>query len=529
MGRPLHESVRAHARTHPDKAAIIWYGREISYAELDGLSDACATVLHRVGVRKGQPVALFMQNCPQYTIAHLGIQKLGAIVSPCSPLFKAHELTYQLGDLGTEVVIAAANLVPIVQEARAETRVRTVLAVDYTRMLPAVPTCSLPAELRETGSPQHGAIDLLDAIDEQTGSPPTPELSMDDVSLLVYTSGTTGRPKGAMLTFGNCVFKTAGLARMTDMREDDVHLAIPPLYHISGMLYGLTAPLHTGATVVLHYRFDPVSALEAIDRYRISYWKGIAPMLVACMGVPGADRFDLSCLRVTSASSFGIRLTEALSEQWADFTGGCVATEAGYGLSESHTADAVTVPQELRWGTNGRLMPGVLCRIVDAISGREVPTGAQGEILLKSPGNFRGYWNDPKKTAETLRDGWLHTGDIGRLDEDGYLTLLGRIKELIKVSGYSVFPEDVEAILLKHPAIRQVAAVGVSDPAKGEVVKVFVVPADGVGESLTKDGLVTWCRENMSAYKVPRQVEFRTQLPTTVSGKVLRRLLRAAN
>jgi long-chain acyl-CoA synthetase len=349
-------------------------------------------------------------------------------------------------------------------------------------------------------------------------------LDMDDVALLVYTSGTTGRPKGAMLTFRNCMFKTAGLAKLAGLTASDVHLAIPPLYHISGMLYGMNLPILTGAAVVLHYRFDALSTLESIEKHRVTYWKGIAPMLVAAMEAGAEKKFDLSSLRVTSASSFGVRTTPELSERWRQFAG-CIATEAGYGLSETHTGDAVTLPAELRWGTNGKLIPGVHCRIVDPASGHDLPAGEQGEIVLRSPGNFRGYWNQPEKTAETLREGWVHTGDIGKLDNDGYLTLLGRIKELIKVSGYSVFPEDVEALLREHPDVQQVAVAGVADPNKGEVVKAFVVLRREVRGATTADSLIAWSRENMSAYKVPRHIEFRDELPTTASGKVVRRLL----
>jgi long-chain acyl-CoA synthetase len=348
---------------------------------------------------------------------------------------------------------------------------------------------------------------------------------MDDPALIVYTSGTSGRPKGAMLSFGNAWFKTDGLARLARLDADAVHLAIPPLYHISGMLYGLDLPLHSGATVVLHYRFDARAAIESIERHRVTYWKAIAPMLVALMDLPDANRYDLSSLKVTSASSFGIRMSEALSRGWEAFSGGCRATEAGYGLTETHTADAVTLPHKVRWGSNGQLMPGVRCRIVDLQDGTEQPRGAHGEIWLNSPGNFRGYWKQPGKTADTLRNGWLRTGDIGSLDADGYLTLHGRTKELIKVSGYSVFPDDVEALLALHPLVRQAAVLGVPDPARGEVVKAVVVLRDGAAGALSADELIRWSRENMSAYKVPRHVEFRTELPATASGKVLRRML----
>jgi long-chain acyl-CoA synthetase len=523
--RPLHETVRAHAQSLPEKTAIIWYGREISYGELDRLSDACAAMLARRGVKKGDPVALFMQNCPQYAIAHLGIQKLGAIVNPCSPLFKSIELAYQLGDSGARLIIAADNLYPIIESARAETQLSDVLLVHYQDMLPESPSYSVPREVRYDRHMPQDVVDFLAAINSETGAPPRPVLGLDDVALLVYTSGTTGRPKGAMLTFGNIIFKTAGAVSFGGLRADDIHLAVPPLYHISGMLCGLNIPLYSGATIVLHYRFDAVSTLQSIDKHKVSYWKGIAPMLVALMDAPNAGSYDVSSLRTTTASSFGIRMSEELSQRWRDFTDGCVATEAGYGLSETHTFDVMMPPDAVRWGTNGKLLPGVRCRIVDPVTSKDLPHGQQGEIALQSPGNFVGYWRQPEKTAETLRNGWLYTGDIGMVDKDGYLSLLGRIKEMIKVSGYSVFPEDVEAILLRHPKVDQVAVVGIPDPGKGEVIKAVVVAKANDAQELTADELIRWSRENMSAYKVPRRVEFRTQLPKTGTGKVLRRLL----
>lgn len=527
---PIHEQVRRHARTTPDKTALIWYGREISYAELDRLSDACAAVLGKLGVARGEPVALFMQNCPQYVIAHLGILKLGALVSPCSPLFKSAELEYQLGDLDARVVIAADDLLPVLAAVGETVRPRHVLLVHYEDMLPPSPTYPVPDEIRRARTMPRDTIDLLAAIDAHHASSPSSvkfahAARMDDVALLVYTSGTSGRPKGAMLTFGNIWFKTDGLTKLARLDAHDVHLAIPPLYHISGMLYGLDVPLHSGASVVLHYRFDARAAIESIERHRVTYWKAIAPMLVALMDLPNAERYDLSSLQVTSASSFGIRTTEALSRRWAAFTGGCIATEAGYGLTETHTADVVTLPETVRWGSNGRLMPGVRCRIVGLEDGADQPAGMPGEIWLNSPGNFHGYWKQPEKTAETLVDGWVRTGDIGSIDADGYLTLHGRTKEMIKVSGYSVFPDDVEALLARHPRVRQAAVLGVPDERRGEVIKAVIVLRDESGDALSAEELISWSRDNMSAYKVPRHVEFRTELPMTASGKVLRRML----
>lgn len=243
------------------------------------------------------------------------------------------------------------------------------------------------------------------------------------------------------------------------------------------------------------------------------------------MKAPGAAGFDLSSLKTTMATSFGIKLTQELAERWSAFANDCLVYEAGYGLSETHTNDVLMPRDAVRWGTNGVPGPGVELRILDE-AGQPVPVGESGQIVVRSQGVFHGYWNRPEATAEVLRDGWVHTGDIGRLDAQGYLSFIGRVKEMIKVSGYSVFPEEVESILILHPQVAQVAVIGVPDADKGEVVKAFVVPSAAAGDPFDRDALLAWARENMSHYKVPRQLELLDALPATGTGKLLRRLLR---
>ncbi|GIZ50009.1 AMP-binding protein [Noviherbaspirillum aridicola] len=523
--KPLHEYLRQHARNQPDKCAYNWYGRELSYRELDDLSDRFAAKLAALGVKKGDRVVLFLSNCPQYVIAHFGIQKLGAAVSPCSPLFKQHELEYQVSDLGAEVIVAADTLYPVIEQVRAKTRLRHIFLTSYSDLLPEQPAIEVPAEVRVPRQPVPGTMDLLGTLADVKEAPPSPQLDMDDVVLLTYTSGTTGMPKGAMLTYRNALFKTLCAASAGAVGNDTVTLAIAPLYHIAGMLMGINCTIYSGASAVLLHRFDPLAVLQAIDRYRVSHWYSIAPMNVAVMQVPEARRYSLTSLKINPCTSFGITLTEPLANQWRDFAGGCQTFEAAYGLSETHTCDTGTPRDAVRWGTQGRLMPGVECRIVDKDSGAVLPPGEMGEITLRSPGNFKGYWNKPEATAATLRDGWVYTGDMGKLDEDGYLTFSGRFKEMIKVSGYSVFPEEVETILVKHPAVRQAAVIGVPDATKGEVIKAFVVLKPDAGEVRAED-IIGWSREQMAAYKVPKMVVFRGELPATGAGKVLRRLLR---
>ncbi|RZI40818.1 AMP-dependent synthetase [Herbaspirillum sp. HC18] len=524
--KPLHEYLRHYAQTQPDKAAYIWYGRTLTYSELNTLSDRFAARLAALGVKKGDRVVLFLQNSPQYAIAHFGIQKLGAIVSPCSPLFKKHELEYQVGDLGAEVIVAAENLYPVVSEVLGKTQLKHVFLTGYADLLPADPAIDVPPEIKVPKQRVEGTIDFLDALQDDTLTPPRTELSMDDVALMTYTSGTTGMPKGAMLTYRNALFKTNAATFAAGVDNGTVTLAVAPLYHIAGMLMGLNVTVYSGATAVLLFRFDPLAVLQAIDRYRVDHWYSIAPMNMAIMQVPGADKFNLRSLRINPCTSFGITLTQALAEQWKNFTGGCQTFEAAYGLSETHTCDTYNPRDAVKWGTQGKFMPGVECRVVDQDTGEILPPGQMGEITLRSPGNFKGYWNKPDATAATLRHGWVHTGDMGMVDADGYLTFSGRFKEMIKVSGYSVFPEEVENILIKHPAVRQAAVIGLPDPAKGEMIKAVIVPKPEAVGIISAEEIIEWSRDQMSPYKVPKVVEFRAELPMTGAGKVLRRLLK---
>ena len=528
---PLHEHLRAHARNTPARIAYLWYGAAITFGQLDAWSDGFAARLAALGVQKGEPVALFMNNCPQYVIAHYGIQKLGAIVCPCGPLYKEHELKYQLNDLQARVIVAAVNLLPVLDQVRADTpALQHVFSTRHAALLPATPTLDLPPDLaaeaahRAAPSPA-GTMDLLQACDSGA-TPPQVDIDIDeDVALMTYTSGTTGLPKGAMLTFRNALYKTRVSVESRGIDARDVLLAVAPLYHIAGMLMGVNLGIYSGAACVLLHRFDPKAVLQAVHRNRVTWWYSIAPMNVAVMAQPDAKDYDLRSLRENTVTSFGISYTQALAEQWQAFAPGCRSMEAAYGLSETHTMDSSMPPDAVRWGTHGKAVPGNRIRILDPDTGAEMPPDAQGEIVLKSAGVFKGYWNKPEATAKTLRDGWVHTGDIGKLDADGYLTFIGRFKEMIKVSGYSVFPEEVETILIKHPAVAQAAVIGLPDPDKGEVVKAFIVKKLEA-RPLDAAALIEWSRANMASYKAPREIAFIDALPATGAGKVLRRLLK---
>ncbi|MFB9269476.1 AMP-binding protein [Bradyrhizobium erythrophlei] len=519
--------LRQHARERPEKPACIWYGRAITYLELDRASDAFAARLQQLGVRKGDPVALFMNNCPQYMMAQYGVQKIGAIASPCGALNKEHELAYQLDDLGARVIVAAEPLLPIVRQVRDKTRLEHVFVVRYPDLLPEQPQIGVPDELLASVSEPAGAAgdteDFL-LVAASGATPGAVAIDMNDTALMIYTSGSTGRPKGAMLSYRNVIFKTAATVNCNGIGADDVLLSIAPLYHIAGMVMGVNAPVYAGATSVLLYRFDPLTTAQAIDRYQVSWWYSVAPMNVAITQLPNISDFRLTSLRVNPVTSFGIDWTEALARQWQTVASNCESFEAAYGLTETHTVDTFMPRTAVRWGTHGKPVPGNEIRIVDPDSGADTPAGVPGEIVIRGPGVFKGYRNRPDATAETLRNGWLHTGDMGRLDAEGYLTFMGRFKEMIKVSGYSVFPEEVEAILNKHPDIAASAVIGVSDATKGEVVKAFIVLNPRA--ELDAARLVAWARQNMAPYKVPRDVSFVTELPRSPAGKLLRRLLK---
>lgn len=522
--KPLFEYLRQHAQTQPDHSAFIWYGRHISYRELNTLSDTFAAKLWALGVRKGDRVALFLQNSPQYIIAHLGIQKIGAIVGPCSPLFKARELQYQLADLGAKVIVADEYLYPLIQEVHSETQLEHVFVTNYADMLPAKPDIALPNELQQPKLHLPQAVDFLDSLQHSVPAPEV-ECAMDDVALITYTSGTTGLPKGVMLTYRNALYKSFSVGDHNPVQPTEVLLCAAPIYHIAGMLVGINLTLYAGVTTVLLYRFEALQALQAIQNYKVSWWYGASSLLSAMMNHPEIRQYDLRSLRLNPSTSFGLVVSEELDTQWKKFAPNTQVYEVTYGMSETHTWDTTMPVDAIKWGTHGKLITGVKARIIDPDTGAEQPIGTQGELLLSSPGNFTGYWNKPDETVKALRDGWVHTGDVAKVDADGYLTFLGRYKELIKVSGYSVSPEEVETLMAQHPAIKQVAVIGEDDPDKGQVVKAFVIP-DAQAPAATADELIAWCKQNMSAYKVPKHIIFCEQFPTTGLGKVLRRLLK---
>jgi long-chain acyl-CoA synthetase len=525
--KPLFEYLRQNAREMPDKAAYIYYGRTMTWSELDRYSDCFAGFLNSVGIGKGDKVMLFMQNCPQYLIAHHGTQKLGAIVVPANPMFKEMELEYEANDVGASVIVTTDDLYPTLEKVRDKTGLKDVVITNYRDMASKDSPLRFPEELQREKRSFARTHSLMNILEHPSPGFPEPGIDIwEDVAMIVYTSGTTGRPKGAMLTYGNALFKVASSSTFYRIKKEDIFLSVMPICHIAGNVLGVGMPVYSGATVVLLTRFEPDVVMAAIDRYRCTRLYGVTPMLIAMMNHPEAKKVNLTSIEQTLCTSFGIALTEEIGRSWRDFVGGAPVLEAGYGLSETHTCDIFMPQERIKFGANGIPAFDTDIRIVDPTTGREQPVGEQGEILIRNPGVFKGYLNNPEGTAATLRNGWVYTGDIGRFDQDGYLYFLGRIKEMIKCSGYSVFPEDVEVMLISHPAVAQAAVIGVPDPSRGESVKAFIVLKPEYKGKVTPEDIMAWSKENMAAYKYPRGLEFRDQLPMTGAGKVLRRLLK---
>ncbi len=523
---PLHDYLRFQAKKKPDKPAIIFYGRTLTYQELNESSDRFAAYLSSKGIQKGDRVGVFLLNCPQYAIAHFGIQKIGAIVCPCSPLFKEMELEYELNDAGIEILVALDLFMPIIKDIRKKTALKEVVVTNLNDYLPKNPSLPLIDLMKVPKSIIPETDNFMDIMATKDIRLPTVEIDMtEDVGLFQYTGGTTGLPKGCMLSFHAALFKTASTVGITGMTEASVCLVTMPIFHIAGMLAGLTSCIYAGATQVLLSMFDVKTAVQAISTYKTDFWYSAVPMNVGIMADPDSQHHDLSCLKLCLTSSFGIQLTEEIANQWRELTSGGLLVEGAYGLSETHTLDTFMPRQKIKYDTCGIPGPDAAFKILDLTdSQKELEQGGEGEIVLKNPGVFKGYWNKPEETAKTLINGWVHTGDIGRFDEDGYLYLLGRVKEMIKVSGFSVYPEEVELLLNSHTDVAQSAVIGVPDDTKGEVVKAYIIKTPG--SDLTERGLIKWAKEHISSYKCPKYVEFRDSLPTLATGKLLRRQLK---
>jgi long-chain acyl-CoA synthetase len=495
---------------YPENHALFFYGRKITYQQLLGLSQGFTSALQQNQIQKGDRVALMLPNCPQYVISYYGTLGAGGIVTQVNPMSVERELEYILTDSGAETIVVMDALYPRVKSVQPRTNLKNIIVVslqpsgqDFT------PDRSFEAFLAE-------------------GNGKVTEISIEmehDVAVLQYTGGTTGRSKGAMLTHKNIV------ANVLQSYEFFIHefefgkercLTVIPLFHVFGMTACMNLSIFTGAESILLPRFDLEEVLNTIKNEQPTTFPGVPTMYVAITNHPRAEEYGINCIRTCNSGSAPMPVE--LLREFERKTGAKILE--GYGLSEASPTTHCNPPfAERKPGSVGIGMPSTEYKIVDLASGlEEVPVGELGEVIIKGPQIMKGYWNMPEETANTLRDGWLYTGDIAKIDEDGYLYIVDRKKDLIIASGFNVYPRDIEEVLYEHPAIQEAVVIGVPDPYRGEDVKAFVVLK--AGQTANEQEIILYCKKNMAGYKVPRSIEFREALPKTLVGKILRRALR---
>jgi fatty-acyl-CoA synthase len=529
----LTEYLRIWAKKQPEHPAVIFYGHVMSYADLDKQSDRFAALLVSKGVKKGDRVAVFMPNCPQFHIVFFGILKLGAVHVPVSPLSRAFELSYELNDTDAEVIVAQDQLIETVNQVRGETKLREIIVTSFADVIPTMPTIPVPDSLRAPRVAIPGATDLLPALAAMGDVAPLPPAGLDDVAALNYTGGTTGMPKGCVHTQRDMVYTAAAnYGTGLTSNERSVFLSFFPEFWIAGENLGLIFPLFSGATLVLLARWDAVGVLEAIEKHKVSIMAMPVDGAVEMMDHPRFKEFDLSSLSQVRVVSFVKKLNAGYRQRWKDLTGTILA-ESSWGMTETHTSNTFTTGfQDDNFDLNsqpifvGLPVPGAEFKITDFETGELLPIGTEGEIRVRTPSLLKGYWNKPEATAECLVDGWLRTGDIGLIDADGFIHFLGRRKEMLKVKGMSVFPPEIEALLGQHPAVLGSGVVGREDPGKGQVPVAFIQLKPEAAGTVTPEEIQAWCKERMAVYKVP-EVRIIDALPMTATGKVKKQELSA--
>lgn len=509
------------AETTPEAPALIYYGTRISWARLDADANRFAALLRARGIAKGDRVAVFLPNCPQFHIVFYGILKAGAVHVPVSPLSTADELAYVLDDADAKILVTLDTLAPIAQAAIPGTRVEEVFTTALIEMVPEQPEINCPATVTAAAGSCPGTTALLPAIAAMPGEA-VEAGDLDSPAALNYTGGTTGMPKGCVHTQRDMVFTGAANWSVTVGKEKSTSLSFFPEFWIAGENAALIFPLMTGDPLVLMTRWDPIGVLQAIERYRVNSMALVVDGAVELMNRPDFTDYDLSSLRRVRVVSFIKKLDTDIRARWKALTG-TVLAESSWGMTETHTSNTFTTAMQdedfdlLQQPVFvGLPLPGTDFVIRDFETREITPFGQEGEITVRTPALLKGYWKRPDATAEAIRDGFLHTGDIGVIDEMGYLHYLGRRKEMLKVRGMSVFPAEIEAILGKHPGVKGSGVVGRSDPHAGQVPVAFVQSAD---PELKAEELGQWLAGKLSRYKLP-DIRFVDALPMTATGKV---------
>ncbi len=539
----------------PERRATIYQGRSLTYAELNDQIERLAGFLQRrAGVAKGDRVLLFMQNSPQFIVGYYAILRADAVVVPVNPMNRRAELEHMVTDTGASVALAGQELLDevtplLIAEAAAspgtprlevsggiETReacgsaagntgsagLTCIVAAAYADAADSGFDLPLPSPLDRPAPADYGVTGIvrwIDALDAQLTATP-PQAKPDDLAVIPYSSGTTGHPKGCMHSHRTVMATLVGGNVWNPMDETSVSLVSLPLFHVTGMQNSMNGPIFVGGSMVIMTRWNRAVAAELIRRYRVTRWRSISTMAIDLVNDPDAQSYDLSSLEMIGGG--GAAMPDAIADRLKSLTG--LDYIEGYGMSETIAATHINPIDRPRRQCLGIPIFGVDCRILDPQDGRELGPDQPGEIVINAPQVFKGYWNNPSATRDVFVevDGkpFLRTGDIAYYDEDGYFFMVDRVKRMINVSGYKVWPTEVEALMHRHPAISEVCVIATPDRRRGESVKAVIVLRDCAEDEVDAQAIVTWCRGLMSAYKCPRVVEFVDALPRSATGKL---------
>lgn len=516
------------AQRFPDRPAIYFMGKTTTYGRLLSSVYRFSNALRTLGVKKGDRVAIMLPNCPQLVIAYLGTLLLGGVVVMTNPLYMEGELKHQLIDSGAVAIVGLDLLSTRIAKVKRDTHLQHVIITSIKDALPFPKNILYPIKAKKDGlnldvvygPGVHSFTGLLRIASDE---PVHVEVNPDkDLAVLQYTGGTTGVAKGVMLTHSNLVANTMQTVHwfyQAEMGKERL-LAALPCFHVFGLTVLLNQAMVMAGLLLLIPKFDVGLILKTIDRMKPTIFPGAPTMYIGLIHHPELKRYDLSSIKACISGSAALPVD--VQDRFEELTGGRLVE--GYGLTEaSPVTHANNVWGKRKIGTIGIPFPDTDAKIVDSETGEELPIGEIGELVVKGPQVMQGYWNRPDDTAAALKNGWLYTGDMGSMDEDGYFTIVDRKKDLINASGFKVYPREVEEVLFEHPSVKEATVAGVPDEYRGETVKAFIVLKEGA--QVSEQQLDVWCRERLAAFKVPRVYEFRDTLPKTIVGKVLRRKL----
>lgn len=522
---PLFKFLDDSAKAHPEKGAISFYGKTTSYRELESHTLRFAQALIQLGVQKGDRVMIMLPNLPQCVIAYYGALRCGAVVVMTNPLYTERELLIQVEDSGAKVIVAMDLFYPKI--AKLKNPLTHMILTSVRDALPWVLSLLYPIKAKREGQwvdvPKIPPVyDMMCLINEAPSHAPPTLVQSSDLALLQYTGGTTGVPKGVMLTHGNLVANMLQCrAWLPSLKSDEIFLGVIPFFHVYGMSVCMNLAISLGATLVLLPRFIPKDVIHTIQKTRPTLFMGVQAMYVAINNYPGIRREDLASIRICISGAGPLHLE--VQRQFEALSGGRLVE--GYGLSEASPVTHVNPIEGTRKaGSIGLPVPDTIAKVVDLETGmNRLGVDQVGELLIQGPQVMQGYWHKEKETDEVLREGWLHTGDMARMDPEGYFFIVDRKKDMIKTRGENVYPREVEEVLYRHPKVKDAVVVGLPDPYAGEIIKAYLVLKEG--ESAQPSEILSFCRESLAKFKIPQQVEFRTELPKTIVGKVLRRVL----